>query len=144
MKNILVALDTDGDAVSLISHAEKLAEKFDAKIWLLHIATPEPDFVGYEVGPQYIRDFRAQELKEEHRHLQELAGKLRGRGLEADSLLIEGPTIEMILEEAKVLKVDLIVIGSHDHSFLYNALVGNTTSGLLKKSKIPLLTVPLG
>ena len=37
---------------------------------------PEPDFVGYEVGPQYISDMREIELKEEHKQLKKYADDL--------------------------------------------------------------------
>jgi len=62
MKNILVTIDFDVQTTLLIDSAYKLANAFDSKIWLVHIAAPNPDFAGYEVGPQYIRDSRAHEL----------------------------------------------------------------------------------
>lgn len=72
IKNILVAIDFNETVGELLSYAEALAIKFDAKIWVLHVAAPNPDFVGYEPGPQYIRDFKADELREEHRSLQNI------------------------------------------------------------------------
>ena len=143
MKNILVALDLDRELGPLLDYAQQLAQKFNAKTWLLYVADPEPSFVGYDIGPQYIRNARAKELKEEHRYLQALSKKLKEKGLDADGLLIEGPTAEAIVEEAERLRADLVIIGSHDHSLLYNILVGNTASSVLKRSKVPLLTIPL-
>lgn len=70
MKNILVTIDFDVKTTLLIDNAYKLANAFGSKVWLVHIAAPDPDFVGYEIGPQYIRDNRAYELREEHRQLQ--------------------------------------------------------------------------
>ncbi|MDF9800117.1 nucleotide-binding universal stress UspA family protein [Catalinimonas alkaloidigena] len=144
MKNILVAVDFDERTFFLVDYAAELAKKFDAKIWIVHIAAPEPDFVGYDVGPQYIRDSRADTLKGEHKSLKLLTDKLHQQSIEADALLISGPTVQMILDEAKKLQADLIITGSHAHSFLYNAFVGSVSLALFKKSKIPLLTVPLG
>lgn len=143
MKNILVAVDIDKRTAELVHYAANLAKKFSAKVWILHIASPDPDFVGYEVGPQYMRDDRAKTFREEHKNLQELSDLLIKDGLESEALLIQGPTVQMILDEALRLKVDLIIVGSHDHSFLYNAFVGNTSLQLFKKSRIPLLTVPI-
>ena len=73
MKNILVTIDLEDHAEQLIGHAAEWAKAFGAKVWLMHVAAPDPDFVGYEVGPQYIRDGRAEELREEHRMLQACA-----------------------------------------------------------------------
>ena len=54
-----------------------MAEKFGSKLWLVHIAAPDPDFVGYGTGPIYIRDSRAKELKEEHQQLMHIMDDLR-------------------------------------------------------------------
>ena len=67
MKNLLVTVTFEEKETSvLLAKAMSIAEKFGSKIWLVHIAAPDPDFVGYEVGPQYIRDHRADELKKQH------------------------------------------------------------------------------
>jgi len=142
MKNILVTIDFTSNEQLLVDQAFQLADKFGSKIWLLHIAAPEPDFVGYEVGPQYIRDFRASELRKEHKLLQEQASALEVKGVSAEGLLVQGATVEMIMEEAKKLSIDLIVTGHHDHGFLYNAFVGSVSGDIIKKAKIPVLIVP--
>jgi nucleotide-binding universal stress UspA family protein len=143
MKNILVALDFDEQEKLLLDKAFELAKPFDAKLWLLHIAAPEPDFVGYEVGPQYIRDTRANDLRKEHKYLQQYAKELHEKGIIAEGLLIQGATIEMILEESKKLNIDLIIAGHHEHGFIYKAFVGSVSSQLIKRSKIPVLIVPI-
>lgn len=143
MKNILVTLDFDTADSVLIDQAFTLAKAFKAKVWLLHIAAPDPDFVGYEVGPQYIRDGRADELRDEHRLLQSHATKLKEKNIEADGLLIQGATIDMVIAEAKKLNADIIITGHHEHGFLYKAFSGSTSAEIIKKSKIPVLIVPL-
>ncbi|HEV7350372.1 universal stress protein [Telluribacter sp.] len=143
MKNILVAVDIDTESRELVRMAAELAEKLRARVWIVHVTAAEPDFVGYGVGPQYIRDIRAEDLRDEHRYLGEYCRNLRDRGIEAEALLIQGPTVKMILAEAQKLEIDLVVIGTHDHGFLYNAFSENTALELVKKGRIPILTVPL-
>ncbi|WP_247235316.1 universal stress protein [Telluribacter sp. SYSU D00476] len=143
MKNLLVAVDIDDESRELIRMASELAEKLGAKVWIVHVTAAEPDFVGYGVGPQYIRNMRAEDIRDEHRYLQEYCRSLVDRGIEADALLIQGPTVDMILLEAQKLAVDMIIIGAHDHGFLYNAFNENTALALVKKARIPILTVPL-
>lgn len=143
MKNILVTIDFITNEQILIDKAFQLAEKFDSKIWLIHIAAPDPDFVGYEVGPQYIRDSRASELRKEHKLLQEHANALKVKGINAEGLLVQGPTVEMILKETVKLNIDLIIVGHHKHNFIYNAFVDSVSRETVKNSKIPVLVVPL-
>ena len=142
MKNILVTIDFDKGVNLIINKSVELAEKFNSKIWLMHIVAPDPEFVGYGVGPQYIRDFRAKDIRKEHQLLQSYSDELQKKGINTESLLIQGPTIEMIIDESKKLAIDLIIAGHHEHGFLYNAFVGSTSGEIIKKSKIPVLIVP--
>ena len=143
MKNILIAIDFNDSEKTLVDMALQWAKPFEAKVWLLHVADPEPEFVGFGVGPQYIRDSLAAELRKEHRKIQKYSDYLRENGVEAEGLLIQGATISMILKEAKKLHIDLIVTGHHEHGLLYKAFFGSVARGLLKKTRIPVLVVPI-
>lgn len=143
MKNILVTIDFNIKEQLLIDKAFQLAEAFGSKLWLMHIAAPDPDFVGYEAGPQNVRDSRASELRTEHKTLQEYTITLKKKGVDSEGLLVQGATIETIIEESKKLNVDLIIAGHHNHGFFYNAFVGSVSADIIKESKIPVLIVPL-
>ena len=141
--NILVAVDFDEHDNILLQNALRVASKFNSKIWVVHVATPDPDFVGYEVGPQYIRDSRADDLKKEHRILKQYREDLIAEGVEADALLIQGPTVQAILDEAIKLQVDLFIVGTHKHGFLHRLFNVNAPLELAKESNIPLMIIPL-
>jgi nucleotide-binding universal stress UspA family protein len=143
IKNILVAVDFAGHDAELLDYAKQMAQKFNAKIWMVHIAAPDPDFVGYEPGPQYVRDNRANELKTELKNLKAYADGFVATGIAAEGLLIQGPTVETILEEATRLKIDLFIAGAHKHGALHRLFNTNTPLELAKKSNIPLLIIPL-
>ncbi len=143
MKNILVTVDFDIKTKNLLLQASQLAEKFKSKIWIMHVAAPDPDFVGYKAGPEYVEEQRAKDLRKEHKMVQSYAQQLKKKRLNAVGLLVQGATVETVLNESKKLKIDLIIIGSHKHSFLYRAFAEVTSSSIIKKSKIPLLVVPL-
>lgn len=142
-KNIVVAVDFNDAVGILLGYAEALALKFESKIWVLHVAAPDPDFVGYEPGPQYIRDFRADELKDEHKNLQKISNMFLDKKIESAALLIQGSTVETVLNEAKKLHADLLIVGNHKHSFLHNLLSESVSLELLKNGNIPLLTIPI-
>ena len=142
-KNIMVAVDFNDSIGELMTYAESLAQTYNSKVWVLHVAEPEPDFVGYEPGPQYIRDIKAEEYREEHRNLQEICKSFISDEIESEALLIQGSTVETVLEEAGKLKIDLLIVGTHKHSFLHDLLKESVSMELLKKSEIPMLTIPI-
>lgn len=143
MKNILIGIDFHDDSWTLINKAIEISKPTNAKIWLLHASAPHPDFVGFEVGPQYVRDFRADELKVEHQALKEMVDELKSMGLEADGLLIQGTTTDVVLKEATKLEIDLVVVGRHDHGFMYSLFFGNHATEIVKESDVPVLVIPL-
>ncbi|RMG74412.1 MAG: universal stress protein [Bacteroidetes bacterium] len=143
MQNILVAIDFGDTTDRLMQVATTHAQQFGAKLWLVHVAAPDPDFVGYEAGPQAEREFRALTLRKEHRDLQRLAQRFAGDGLSTEALLVQGPTTRTLMQQAKKLEADLIVIGSHGHGRLYDAVVGSVCAEMIHQSTIPLLVVPV-
>ncbi|MDX1761149.1 MAG: universal stress protein [Christiangramia sp.] len=142
-KNIMVAVDFNDSIGELMVYADSIAQKFESKVWVLHVAEPEPDFVGYEPGPQYIRDIKANEYREEHRNLQEICKNFLSEEVNADALLIQGSTVETVLAEAQKLNIDLLIVGTHKHSFLHNLLQESVSRELIKQSDIPIMAIPI-
>jgi nucleotide-binding universal stress UspA family protein len=113
-----------------------------ARIWLLHVAEPDPDFVGWDAGPDSVREGVAEAFHKEHQLLQEMAENLRQGSVDVTALLIQGPTIETILKQASKHEVDLIVVGSHGRSAAHQLLVGSVSEGILRKAQCPILISP--
>jgi nucleotide-binding universal stress UspA family protein len=142
MKTILAAIDFSPVSDAVVEHATRLAEAFGCTLWLLHVAAPDPDFVGYEPGPQSVRHSVAAGLHDTHRRLQEQSAALRERGIDCTALLIQGSTPETIVREAERLHADLIVLGSHGHSAFRRALLGSVSEHVLHHASRPLLILP--
>ncbi|BAU67308.1 hypothetical protein STA3757_47190 [Stanieria sp. NIES-3757] len=142
MNNILIAIDFSDLTPKVIETGAKIAASFGSKIWLIHVAAPDPDFVGFETGPQSKRDWRAKTFREEHRLIQAEAATLSDRGLDVTPLLIQGVTVETLVQEAEKLQADLIVLGSHGHNVLYKTFMGSVSEGVLTQASCPVLLVP--
>lgn len=143
MKKILLAVDNEDGTNELLDYAGKMAARYNARLYILHIAQPDPEFVGYEVGPEYIRLDAARHYRDEHRWVQDLAKQLASRDIDARALLIQGYAAEEILNQAEDIDVDLVICGSHKNGFFYSLFMDNTAVELSKKSKRPLLIYPM-
>lgn len=141
--SILVAVDLSPASENVVEAAGRIAKLTGTAVYILHAAEPEPDFVGYDAGPEVVRTQVAQELRKEHRDVQALAEKLRSDGVDATALLVRGPTVETTLKEAASLEAELIVVGTHGHGAVYDVLVGSYSAGIIRRSKLPVLVVPI-
>jgi nucleotide-binding universal stress UspA family protein len=139
---MLVPLDLSSATERVLATATAVARDTGASVWLLHVAEPDPAFVGYDAGSAAVRDQVAQEYREEHRQLQDHARQLRGAGIEATPLLVRGPTADTILDRATHLAVDLIVMATHGRGAMFDILVGSISHAVLRRSTIPVLMVP--
>jgi nucleotide-binding universal stress UspA family protein len=140
---ILVAVDLSPASEKVVEAAGNVAKLTGATVYILHAAEPDPDFVGYDAGPEVVRTQVAGEMRREHREVQALAEQLRGKGLDATALLIQGPTVATTLKEADKLEAELIVVGTHGHGAVYDVLIGSYSAGIIRKSKLPVLVVPI-
>ena len=76
--------------------------------------------------------------------LEHLEDELTAKGLSVTKVLTAGPAAGHILEQAAKRKADMIVLGSHGHTALYDLIVGGTTHAVLRKATCPVLIVPRG
>lgn len=143
MKNILVAVEFENDGEILINKAITLADKLISKIWIIHVAGPDLIFSAFEEELQQVRDSRAEQLKGERQRLQKYVDNIRSKGVSAEALLVQGDTIDTILEEGEKLHAEMLIIGHHERSRLYKLFFGNTDFAVINKAKIPVLVVPV-
>ena len=143
MKRVLVPIDFGKQTPAVLEHVAQLVKLTGAHVRLLHAVAPDPDFVGYEVDTPATREQTAKDFRDDHRRLEATAAEMADRGIDIEPLLVQGPTVEVILDHAKRYDADLIVMGSHGHGTLYTALLGSTSQGVLHDATCPVLIVPV-
>jgi len=140
---LLVAVDFSGPTDLILRVARRLAKSLDASVWVVHAAEPDPDFVGYDSGPEVVRGQVAKELREEHRRLQQYTDQLREAGVDAKAILVRGPTVEALLAMAEKQGADLVVVGSHGRGMVAEMLLGSVSQGLIRAGRWPVTVVPV-
>ena len=140
--NIVVAVDFSDLTDRVVDAAIAQATDRAAHIWIIHVVGPDPEFVGFDAGPAVVRDQVAHEIREERRAVESLAARVRAAGVPVTAHVVQGPTVETILNEAEERQADLIVMGSHHHGILHHLLVGSESEGVLRRANCPLLFVP--
>jgi nucleotide-binding universal stress UspA family protein len=142
MDKILVAVDLSDLATVAVEHAATFAQAFKSHVHILHVEVPVPAYIGNEIVQPVIPPDNEEELNRIRKDLSAIVDHLHQHGVEADYELVKGPVVETILDKAAGYNADLIVLGAHNHGFLYRAFIGSVCSGVVKHSPCPVMIIP--
>lgn len=140
MTAILVPVDFSAVSLPLIEVASGIAKAFHAHVTLLHVLPR--NFEAEESGSPLDERALSNLYPKDWQTLEELANRVRSSGNNVTAKLAEGRTVPTVLDQAEELNVDMIVMGSHGHTSLYDLLVGSVSEGVLRRSRWPVLVVP--
>jgi nucleotide-binding universal stress UspA family protein len=142
MTHLVAAVDFAEPTDAIVATAGRLAAALGASVTLIHVAEPDPAFVGYSGGPDVVREQVAAELHRKRRELETLAERLRSAGIEATPHVIQGAMVETIIEMALNRQAELIVMGSHGRGAVLEILVGSVSEGVIRRAPCPVVVIP--
>jgi nucleotide-binding universal stress UspA family protein len=138
LTKILVTTDFSEVSDRALDYAIALARRYDARIYLTHIITPDPF--------QFAEPQLAQATYEKVRQSAEegitdilISGKLRG--VPHEVLLDEGnvwPTLEKLITQHEI---DLVVAGTHGRGKVQKILIGSVAEEIFRRADTAVLTV---
>jgi nucleotide-binding universal stress UspA family protein len=140
-KNILCPINFDDAAPMEIENARAAATFFDAKLYLLHVATILS--LPQEVRSKGGQGWTAQQAEEK---LAEIARDSLGE-LQYEVLTSDAPTgyvAEPIVAAAGRVGADLIILATHGRRGLARLMLGGVAGQVVHKAQCPVLTVRLG
>jgi nucleotide-binding universal stress UspA family protein len=164
IQKILYTTDLSESGRHAFAHAASLTRQYEAELTVLHVVKEEPELISRSlVG--HIPDELWERLKKES--LEDARDILLER--KRDNTFIKqcvgdfcegiqlaepknayvtytvaiklGHPVEEILDFAYSGSYDMIIMGSHGHSALQDAMIGNTVRRVLRRSEIPVLVV---
>ena len=143
IETILVPTDFSADAQEALSTAMDLAKKFDAKIVIVHayhvdIPLMAPPLGGvYALPAGFYDQLRAQATLQVEAAAQELAAA----GVEARGIAVADPAAMAIVEYARSLSADLVVMGTRGLTGLKHVALGSVAERVVRNAPCPVLTV---
>jgi len=137
---IVVAVDFSDHSRHALKMAEEFAEKFGAKIELIHVfEMPIPPVAPYEftMPDNFMAEARDSVLRE----LDGLKNEVAGHGIDVEAHLRDAPAYVAINELAAEVDADLIVMGTRGNTGLKHVLLGSVAERTLRHAHCPVLTV---
>ena len=144
MTNLLFPTDFSSDNTTVLSWARLFAQKTGATITLLHVFQPMvPDSTLPTIGDPGMGIAASQEIEEISRQrLTALAAELREQGVSVLTDWRLGSVDDEILDIARTMPADLIVMGRSDLSSFFDRLAGTAVSDVAAEAICPVLIVP--
>ncbi|AEF94408.1 UspA domain-containing protein [Desulfotomaculum nigrificans CO-1-SRB] len=142
-KKILLPLDGSERAVKALAHAVEIAQKFGAKLTLMHVVPSLPAYVNTAVDQ--LGHAQQTIINELTRHgqemMEEVASSVLDKGIEIDTYTVLGQPADEILEKAKSEDYDLIVMGSRGLGEIKGYLMGSVSNRVARHASCPVLII---
>jgi len=141
IRSILVPIDFSQHSKNALKYAVPLAEKFEASLHLVYVV--EPTIYPADLGfGQVVLPGVEEELRDKgEEELQALIQREIGGRAKATATVRTGNPHQEILREAEEKGVDMIVVATHGHSGVEHMLFGSTADRIVRRSKVPVLTI---
>jgi universal stress protein A len=124
---VFCPVDFSDESRAALRVAADLARRMDAELTLFHAASSKATLVAASAGSGHLTDW-----------------KREAERLGASRVLTATATSEpetAIIDAATKGGFDLIVMGTHGRTGRQNALIGSVAEGVVRSSKVPVLTV---
>ena len=138
LERILVPVDFSDCSLDALEYAAVVAQQAKASLMLLHVLEPVSYGLDFTLGHSRTRE---QVRETWTKRLEELAASLRVRQVPVESQLRGGLPSDSILDSARTLPCDLIVMGTHGRRGISHAFSGSVAEAVLRKALCPVLTV---
>lgn len=153
MKKVLIAIDYNPTAQHVAKKGYELARSMNAQIILLHVVADYTYYSALDYSPIMGFDsfsnlgiLQTDTVTELQRAAQDYLDKTKqylGGGDSIQTLVKDGDSGQAIVDAAKELDVDVIVMGSHSRRGLEKILMGSVAEKVLRNSSLPLFIIPV-
>ena len=140
-KKILVPVDGSPTSLQAVSRAVALAKAFDGTVTAIYVIDPYP-FTGVGTDFAYGQDqYLAAATAEAHDAIRVAREAIEASGVEVDTRVVEAHAVwRGILDAARDLEADVIVMGSHGRHGI-EKLLGSVAQRVLSHAPGPAMVV---
>ena len=136
IKKVLVLTDGSRNSRSALRYAVEICRNFDASLHLLSVVEDMPSYVNLEVGSEFISQIQETVRKE----VVQCSGYCETSGIDCSGEIRHGVPYEEIINYAKEIDADLIVMATHGQTGLSHILLGSVAEKVIRHAHCPVLT----
>ena len=143
ISRILVPVDFSPASLKALEYAADFAKPLGAELSALFVVEPiyyaVPDLAGAAAGTTV--GLIEEQRKSGKRQLERLQARYAKRRIKLRTLLQTGTPYQAIVDSAKSLRADLIVMSTHGRTGMTHLLLGSVAERVVRTASCPVLTI---
>ncbi len=136
-RKILCPIDLSEHSLAALDVALILVQQNDAALYLLNVAPMPAGAAGFQPVPMDPYPIVEKDKREQ---LEKLARKRIPAEVRCKTIVTSGDPAEQVLETARDLDADLIVMGTHGRKGLGHLVLVSVAERVVRESPVPVLT----
>ncbi len=141
VKRVLVAVDFSAVSANAMRYAVAVARQFSATLDVVNALRPDDIELPANASAQYGEEMRQGALQKRRKELSKFVKQHAAKLTDVNEFVRLGSPTEEVIEAAKELHADLIVIGTHGRTGLKHLLVGSVAESVLRHADVPVLCI---
>ncbi|MFO1486923.1 MAG: universal stress protein [Verrucomicrobiota bacterium] len=141
LRKILVPTDFSECSAKALDYAVDFAARIGGELTLLHVVEPLIYPTASQELPVILSDYQQDTVTSSRKELLRLRSEKVAGKVPAGTMAVSGHASATIVEVAKAIYADLIIIGTHGFRGLKHALLGSTAERVVRHAPCPVLTV---
>lgn len=143
-RTLLVPIDGSTDSARVLPVAAALARRTGARLHVALVHDPSAfiPFVPGEVSvPVYDAEVEQEFRRRDDRLLQDAVQGLVQAGVSAEGTVLEGTVVEALVEHARAIGAQLVVMATHGHGGFTRLRLGSVATAFLHHTPVPVFLV---
>jgi nucleotide-binding universal stress UspA family protein len=140
----VVPVDFSKTSEAALDHAVKLSKENKGKLILLHALSNSAMMMAgpYEATPQMIIEYEKAQHDEAQKQMEKLVRRKKLRpGTFRSMIARRGDPAQLIANQAKKARANMIIMGSHGRTGLKRLVLGSVAERTLRYARCPVLIV---
>lgn len=141
IERILFATDFSKNSERVLEYAVVFAEKFHARLYVLHVVHDLKNYTGFYVTKTPLSQLQKELLEEGKNQMEKLRGEMLKNFGNSEVLVVTGSPPVEILRAAQEKQVDLIILGAHGEEKPEHQFLGSTVEKVTRRAPCPVVVV---
>jgi nucleotide-binding universal stress UspA family protein len=142
IKNILIPLTFTAESRNILGYALYVAEAFNAKATVFHVLRePKVDMAEIDLEQGFLEKVKEHQAEEAKKELEQLIPREYFQKYDLKTDMKWGQPYVEIVNEAKRLNADLIIMGTHGRTGLSHVLIGSVAEKVLRLAPCPVMVI---